>query len=112
MEVRSGWNSEYARKKYDVTLDEGDLARILQEAGIPLEAQPALKLSQAHALLYFSAEIIARQTLLRYAKTASGKADSEVRGVVSDLETEIEQLMRQKAQALAILKEKHGHASD
>lgn len=93
MEVRSGWNSEYARKKYDVSLDEGDLSRILDAAGIPLEAQPKLTLAQAHALLYFSAEIIARQTLILFDPSQREALTEEIAG-----------LQAQKAQGLAAVK--------
>lgn len=65
MMVRAGWSTEYARDKYDVELDETDLARILGDAGIPAEAQSSLKLREAHTLLYCSAEIIAREALVR-----------------------------------------------
>ena len=34
MEVRVGWNTEMGRTKFDVTVDELDLRRILQEGGI------------------------------------------------------------------------------
>lgn len=66
MKVRSGWNSEYARKKYDVELDEADLARILIAGRVPLEAQATLALADAHNLLWYSAEIMARQSLASF----------------------------------------------
>lgn len=97
MKVRSGWNSEYARKKYDVELDETDLARILQAADIPLEVQPKLNAAQAHALLYLSAEIMARQTLVRF--------DPSLK---EDLQKEIAQLAGEKNAALAVIRKKHG----
>lgn len=66
MEVRAGWNSEYARKKYDVTLDEADLGRILLGEGIPLEAQASVSLDDVHTVLYCSAEILSRRTLVEF----------------------------------------------
>lgn len=96
MEVRSGWNSEFARKKYDVTLDEADLSRILDDAGIPLEAQPKLSIAQAHALLYFSAEILARTTLKLFDPSMKESLDKEITA-----------LTEQRSKVLTLLKKKH-----
>jgi hypothetical protein len=79
MMVRSGWNSEYARKKYDVELDEADLARILISGRVPLEAQSTLSLADAHNLLWFSAEIMARQSLASFDPTLKDKLQEEAR---------------------------------
>lgn len=68
MMVRSGWNSEYARQKYDVEVGEADLARILTSQGIPLEAMGSLTMGEAHDILYFTAEGLARLALGRYDK--------------------------------------------
>lgn len=93
MEVRSGWNSEFARKKYDVTLDEADLARILLGAGIPLAAQPGLSEDHAHMLLWTSAEILARRTLVQFDPSLKEK-----------LVTEAKQLSARRAKALTEIK--------
>lgn len=79
MEVRSGWNSEFARKKYDVTLDEADLARILLGFGIPAEAQATVSVDDAHTVLYTSAEIMARQTLAVYAREKPSEFPDDIR---------------------------------
>jgi hypothetical protein len=84
MEVRSGWNSEFARKKYDVTLDEADLARLLLGAGIPLEAQPLLPAGDVHTILYCTAEILARTTLAAYAKAEPGGFPPDFRQRLAD----------------------------
>jgi hypothetical protein len=81
MEVRSGWNSEYARKKYDVTVDEGDLARILIAAGIPVAAQPGMTADDAHMILYTTAEIMARRTLVQFDPSQKEKLVAEARAL-------------------------------
>lgn len=50
MEVRVGWNTEMGRTKFDVTVDETDLKRLLLEEGI--DADPAaLTTAEAFKLL-------------------------------------------------------------
>lgn len=66
MKVRSGWNSEYARKKYDVELDEADIIRILIQHGLDPALSPRLPVAAAHSLLRWEAEIFSRQTLLEH----------------------------------------------
>lgn len=51
MEVRNGWNTEFGRTKFDVTCDEGDLARILAEAGLPPERAGELTTAEVYKLL-------------------------------------------------------------
>lgn len=66
MKVRSGWNSEYARKKYDVELEEADLARILMQNGLDPAFTTRLSTGVAHCLLHWEAEILSRQTLVEH----------------------------------------------
>jgi hypothetical protein len=79
MIVRSGWSSEYAKKKYDVELDEGDLLRILTEAGLPGIARGTLTLGEVHAILWCTAEILARQTLVSYDPSLKQQLTKEAR---------------------------------
>lgn len=71
-----------------------------------------MTLGQAHTLLYFSAEIIARQTLLRYMATASGKRDSELQAVKDDIRQELELLLKHKGEVVALLQKKFGTTDD
>ena len=66
MKVRSGWSSEYAKKKFDVELDETDLFRIITGAGLPEHAVGEVTLREAFDILHTSAEIIARETLIQF----------------------------------------------
>jgi hypothetical protein len=52
MIVKIGWNTDFGKEKFDVGLDEIDLARILEEAGIP----PDAKLTSAEAFTILLAE--------------------------------------------------------
>jgi hypothetical protein len=79
MKVRSGWNSEYARKKYDVEVDEADLARILTARGIPLAALGTLTMGEVHDILYYTAEGLARLALGRYDKNMAGQCAEDFR---------------------------------
>jgi hypothetical protein len=83
MKVRSGWNSEYARKKYDVEVDEADLARIITAAGMPMEALSIVTLGDVHNLLWYSAEILARQTLVAFDPSMSEKLTAEARALAA-----------------------------
>jgi hypothetical protein len=41
MRVDSGWGFDYGRVKYSIDLDEGNLADILYEHGIPAKSSPS-----------------------------------------------------------------------
>lgn len=57
MEIREGVNTEYAARKFDVCLDDGDLAILLTEHGLSPETT-FLNLSQKYMLLKNEARII------------------------------------------------------
>lgn len=60
MKARAGYNSQFARRKYDIEVDEGDLDRIILESGLdPKLVRPSLTTVQAHALLRSEAEFLA-----------------------------------------------------
>lgn len=101
MEITSGWSSDYAKKKYAVTLDEGDLTRILLGEGIPLEARATLTADEVHTILWASAEIMARRTLVAHdpsmreqlakeAKQLNDKRTAALTGIRSRLEAQAE----------------------
>lgn len=71
MIVKTGWNSEFAREKFDVGLGEEDLPRILDEAGIPPDAH--LTVSEAFRVLYFSAENFSEMVKATQLKDADAK---------------------------------------
>ena len=39
MFVKTGWNTDFGKQKFDIGMDETDLARILAEVGISPDAQ-------------------------------------------------------------------------
>jgi hypothetical protein len=86
VKVRSGWSTDYGHEKYDVELDETDLSRILITGGIPLEAQARLSPTEAHTLLYCSAEIIARMALARFDPKQRDKLKAEVAALREELQ--------------------------
>lgn len=60
MITRAGYNSQFARRKYDVELDETDLDRIILEVGLdPVKVRPKLTTAGVHALLRSEAELLA-----------------------------------------------------
>lgn len=67
MKVRSGWNSEFGRKKFDIELDGEDLVSLLIDAGIPGDAP--LSFNEKYQFLYVTAEILARLRLLEFDPT-------------------------------------------
>lgn len=70
MMVKTGWNSDFGKEKFDVGLGEEDLARILAEAGIPPDAQ--LTTVEAFKALYFSAEYYSE--MMKYSKLGDDQA--------------------------------------
>ena len=54
MIVKTGWQNDFGKQKFDVELNEIDLARILADAGIAPDA--ALTSLEAFRLLMFEAE--------------------------------------------------------
>jgi hypothetical protein len=63
MEVSVGWNTEFGRDKFQVTLDEVDLARICNDYQIPVAA---LTTPEAFALLRAYANWLASQEAVRF----------------------------------------------
>lgn len=72
MEVRQGISTEYAKEKFDVTLDETDLIRLANEYGISADQ---LTTTTAYLLLTLEAE---RFVLVQSPKY--GRSVEEVRG--------------------------------
>ena len=66
MRVRSGWSSEYAKKKFDVEMDENDLTRMLLDNGISQEYHDKISVAERFRVLYCEVEIISRATLFVY----------------------------------------------
>jgi hypothetical protein len=54
MIVKLGFNTDFGRDKFDIGLDETDLARILAENGLPPDA--LLTSREAFQVLYYEAE--------------------------------------------------------
>lgn len=63
MRVSSGWNTDYGKKKFDLSLDEDDLKRLLHEHGVNLE-EPLL-VHEAFGILHNEAEAFAKLMLGR-----------------------------------------------
>lgn len=70
MQVRAGWNTEYGRDKFDVTMEEADLHRVLIEYGIPVEVANTFPATIVFKIMWVEAEIFSQATLAR-------KADSK-----------------------------------
>jgi hypothetical protein len=64
------------RKKFDVTLEETDLGRMLQENGIPLEWAEKLTPAEAFQLMYLEADRFAKTVLAAH---FGGVSDDEQR---------------------------------
>lgn len=62
--VKTGWNSDFGKEKFDVGLGEEDLSRILDDHDIPPDAK--LTASEAFRVLYFSAEYYSE--MIKYSK--------------------------------------------
>jgi len=66
MLVKVGFNTEFGRDKFDIGLDETDLARILAEEGIPPDAR--LTTVEAFMVLMSEAERFSQHMLAKRTK--------------------------------------------
>jgi len=65
MEVSLGWNTEFGRDRFIITLGPADLCRILGEHGFPVEAaDKALKSPQVFEILRWEAQMLAEYAKL------------------------------------------------
>lgn len=69
MIVKMGFNTDFGRDKFDVGLDETDLARILAEEGIPPDVQ--LTAAEAFTILVAEAERFSETVRARITKDDS-----------------------------------------
>jgi hypothetical protein len=77
MIIKTGWQNDFGKQKFDVELNEIDLARIIADAGIPPDA--ALTSLEAFWLMmleaeYFSESVRASRLQDADAKATAGKA--------------------------------------
>jgi hypothetical protein len=77
--VSAGWNTDYGKDKFSVTVtEEDDLVSILIEAGLLPEARSALTNAQKFALLKTEAEIFAMQAAAEHGAIKPEKADAQL----------------------------------
>jgi hypothetical protein len=68
MLIRRGWASEYAKRKFDIELDEADLVRILAVAGVadPAGVAATMNLGHVYEILDAEAMMFVSHTLSRF----------------------------------------------
>lgn len=66
MQVRTGWNTEMGRKKFDVTMEETDLARMLSDNGIPTAWAGKLRPAEVFQVMYLEADRFAKVVLAQH----------------------------------------------
>lgn len=88
--VKTGYNTDYGKYKFDVGLGEEDIARLLAENGLPPDAE--LTVMEAHDLLRLTAEMFVVADKIRtdpqYAERhkVAGRSLSEQRaGLISKI---------------------------
>lgn len=75
MEIRVGWATEFGRDKFDVSLDEGDLRRMMGEVGLGDSASVAeVSVITAYKLLSLEARRLAEVESLRLVTDETAKA--------------------------------------
>lgn len=89
MEVRCGWATEYGGIKYDVSVHEEDLARILTAAGVSATRHSEVTAEEAWALLDAEARWLAEHASARHLRgngevTAADRASERAHGAVND----------------------------
>ncbi len=68
MKVKIGWSGETESnvwRKADISLDEGDFARMLREAQVPVDVASNLSTTAVHLLLDSEAEILLTRKLMQ-----------------------------------------------
>lgn len=65
MIVRMGWNSQYARRKFDIELDDADLNALMLEHRINVSDPASMAPSYKHQALTVEAELLGLQGALR-----------------------------------------------
>lgn len=66
MRVSAGWNTDFGKVKFSVDVGEDDLGRLLMQGGLPIEARESLTMGEAYRICYCSAEMLARDALIRF----------------------------------------------
>jgi hypothetical protein len=84
VKVRSGWNSDFGRVKFDVEVDEADLLRILLEIGLSVEAAASLTVKEAYKVAYCTAEILSRQALSRFDGSKAEELTAEIKALAQE----------------------------
>jgi hypothetical protein len=75
MNITRGFNSEYGRYKFDVMIEEGDLARLLLENGIQVEKAPLLTCAEAYQIMVVEADILVNNATVKYLESEA-KSDA------------------------------------
>jgi hypothetical protein len=76
MNITRGFNSEYGRYKFDVMIEEGDLARLLMEHHIPVEQAPLLTCAEAYQVMCVEADILVNNATVKYLDSEGRSEDS------------------------------------
>lgn len=90
MEVRTGWSTEFGRCKFDVTVGEGDLYRVLAEAGIDTDA--VLTCTETFQILDLIAKRYSVFAGLEYAVIAKEQAVPQLEAVKADLAVKLDKV--------------------
>lgn len=89
MEIRCGWATEYGSVKYDVSVHEADLTRILTAAGVSAARHSEVTSEEAWAIMDAEARWLAEHASARYLRgsgssTAADRAAERATGAVKD----------------------------
>lgn len=89
MEIRCGWATEYGGVKYDVSVHEADLTRILTAAGVSAQRHSEVTAEEAWAIMDAEARWLAEHASARYLRgtggvTAADSAAERATGAVRD----------------------------
>lgn len=105
MRVMTGWNSEYGRRKFDVTFDETDLGRLLLDNDIPVEQAEKLTPGEVFQLMWVNAEIFSHATLVKHllAEAQEKAADA--------VDAEAKEYKDQRTSLVAAIKDRLGSAA-
>ena len=83
MMVKVGWNTDFGKEKFDIGLDETDLARILAEAGLPPDTQ--LGMVEAFRLLSAEAERFSAAQRAQVVPSEAAACRAEVKRLTGQL---------------------------
>jgi hypothetical protein len=101
MEVTEAWSTQYAGRKVAVTLNEGDLVRVLIQFNIDPAVADKLTAREAFLILHTTAIVFAKFTERRHCIAQAKAAQQPVPPEAAQLKADMDEAVAERAKILA-----------